>query len=75
MQSSYIAQEPTLLTPANATSRSPQIDYSLGALIIALPILAAIGFITHRKHRSIKLRRQIVILERLWLLDTKERRS
>jgi hypothetical protein len=75
MQPTYIAEQVISSTPSNGAGKSPQMDYLLGAFIMALPVLAAIGFIAHRKHRSSKLRRQIITLERLWLLETKERRS
>jgi hypothetical protein len=73
MQSNYIAQQPANSEPSNVAA--PQINHLLGALLMILPVLAAVGFVAHRKHRSLKLRRQVIILERLWLLDIKERRS
>ncbi|HEY9643392.1 MAG TPA: hypothetical protein V6C57_23080 [Coleofasciculaceae cyanobacterium] len=75
MQTTYIAQQPDNAAPSNMAGKPPQMDYLLGAFIMALPVLAAIGFVGYRKHRSLKLRRQIIRLERLWLLETKERRS
>ncbi len=47
----------------------------LSVLIVALPILAGLGVVFHRKRRAALLRQRIETLERIWRLNYRKTTS
>jgi flagellar biogenesis protein FliO len=73
MKSSYIAQ---VTSPEQTSAIQPkQTECLMGSLLLMLPILLLVGFLAHRKHRLFRLQQQIAVLEKIWQLDSSERRS
>ncbi|AKG22332.1 hypothetical protein [Calothrix sp. 336/3] len=57
-------------------ARSHNTDLSLysviGYSILSLPILLLLGIATYKKYRVVTLRKQIAMLERIWMMDIKK---
>ncbi|NMG08234.1 hypothetical protein [Brasilonema sp. UFV-L1] len=47
------------------------INNFIGLSIISFPILLLVGIITYKKYRTAVFRRQVAILEKIWLMDVK----
>lgn len=57
-------------TNSAAGSTSPQSSAALGCTVWLLPILVLCALIARRRYQLYKLRRQIEILEKSWLLKS-----
>jgi hypothetical protein len=59
------------ITPKPASTNLAATDLPAGALVaIVLPFVLVVSMIAHRKHRVRKLRQQVALLERLWLINS-----
>lgn len=43
----------------------------LGFVIISLPLFLLLGITAYKKYRTVVLRRQILFLEKIWLMEAK----
>lgn len=74
MQQYSITQPTTRIIPASREPANISSEATiLGICIIALPILAAVSAIIYKQYRTVTLRRQIAILERIWHLHSPEK--
>lgn len=74
MQQFYLGKTPDP-QPIHLSSAKPNgLDYAIAGLVLAVPILCAVGFWTHRKRRASMLQQQVAKLERIWQLKSSKRR-
>ncbi len=68
MQSFSHASQPAASVEPLAPASS-SLQTALGCLLLFLPVVICLSVSTHRRHRRAKLRRQVQMLEKLWLLN------
>ncbi len=73
MQNYFNTQSPNDATHNNIGTDIDIQTYNLiGLGILSFPILLLLGLFTYKKYRRAVLRRQIITLEKMWLLDLKD---
>lgn len=69
----YFSDQPTSHS-VNTHSKGSTDAYAnnfIGFSIICFPIVLLLGIITYKKYRAAVFRKQIAILEKIWLMDVK----
>lgn len=68
--------QPTNENKINSVEVQPQEPYhvitstrTIASLIAALPIIVMLGVLAYQKYRAFVKRKQVALLERIWLLD------
>lgn len=75
VQKLYLAQQPSDSSPISPVVRANQIDYLLGSFIIITPLALMLTLFVYRKRQAAVLKRQLILLEKIWKVDTHERSS
>jgi hypothetical protein len=65
----------TQAAPAPVSTQSSELESSLVALAIVLPLIVVATVLGYRRYRLVKLRQQIESLERIWKMTYRQTRS
>ncbi|MBW4465750.1 MAG: hypothetical protein KME07_09975 [Pegethrix bostrychoides GSE-TBD4-15B] len=66
---SHTSQAAQPAQPASPSPNPSSFNTAMGCCLLLLPIVLCLSVTAHRKHRIAKLRRQVQMLEKLWLLN------